>query len=287
MRAATRKRKPPTTPKQRTSTPRARRGPLPDAESQRPELRDESLEFAEALFGPAPAVTSSNKPDALIETCRVAYESGERARLLLALRLCLSMRAVAPAWVINGFHLATARWFSGEADTLDEAFGVVRPKNFNRAAYLKRRKLEKQVYRAVVAAKQRGESITDELFEEIGRPLGLGKTLVKEYYTDVREFAAFYASVASEAVSAYWEEEERYNHSMYEEFLSSGHMSEGFGVMSCNEESGEVISPPPELTDAEYEWMLEQANRCMEELERQIGEDALQIAVTQRAPLPS
>ena len=200
MRAETRKKKPPATAKKKNSTPRASVMSLPDDQSTRPDLRDQSLDFAEALFGPAPAITSSNKPDALLETCRVAYENGDRARLLLALRLCLSMRVLAPAWVVNAVHLATARWYSGEADTLDEAFGVVRRKNFNRAAYLKRQKLEKQVYRKVSAAKERGESITDELFEQIGRPLGLGKTLVKEYYTDVRKLAEFYADVGSQAI---------------------------------------------------------------------------------------
>lgn len=112
---------------------------------------------------------------------------GDRAALLVAIAVCLETRSVAPQWVVKAYLDAINKWFSMEVKNLGDAFGVAMPKGKHLNAMKKRLKLKPAVFDAVLDASNRGRAIDDELFEEIGGKLGLGKTLVKQYYKEAIE----------------------------------------------------------------------------------------------------
>jgi hypothetical protein len=123
---------------------------------------------------------------AILDEHRARFERGHKAELLYAIRLCLDQRVVAPEWVVDAFARAMRKWGSFDVRTLDEAFGVEWPKGKSIAAARKRWRLALAARLAVSEARRAGRAVDDELFEEIGRRLGVGKTLVKEYLATAR-----------------------------------------------------------------------------------------------------
>jgi hypothetical protein len=125
-------------------------------------------------------------PDPL-EQCWRLFEGGDQFALFEAMRICHAQRIVAPEWIVEAFFLATNRWYTLDATSLDEAFAVAYAKGTNFNALRKRRALTMAVYRKITTAHEAGGAIDDALFEGVGRELGLGRTQVKDYYSDARE----------------------------------------------------------------------------------------------------
>lgn len=119
---------------------------------------------------------------------RQHFEAGDKNALLQAIRFCFAQEIVAPEWVVNAFFRATNRWYSMDCKELGEAFDLAWPKGANLNALKKRRRLKFHVLNEVNAARNGGRPVDDELFEEIGKRHGLGKTLVKEYLRVAHRF---------------------------------------------------------------------------------------------------
>lgn len=116
------------------------------------------------------------------------FEAGDKNALIQAIRFCFAQEIVAPEWVVAAFFRATNRWYSMDCKELGEAFDLTWQKGANVNAFKKRRRLKFRVLNEVNAARNRGRRVDDELFEEIGKPLGIGKTLVKQYLRVARRF---------------------------------------------------------------------------------------------------
>jgi hypothetical protein len=125
----------------------------------------------------------TQSPTQALEECRRFFDGGDPRALIEAIRLCFAQRMPAPEWVVEAFFTATNRWYALDAETLDESFGVAKPKG-HISAERKRRALLLAVYAAVTDAHKKGRSIDDALLEEVGRGLKppLGKTLAWDYY---------------------------------------------------------------------------------------------------------
>jgi hypothetical protein len=126
---------------------------------------------------------------AMLEELRLRFEAGDGNALIRAIRLTFNQERPAPEWVVAAFFRATNRWYAMQVKSLDEALGVGWQKGKNLSAAKKRRALRFAVYnelrRTVHANPER--PIDDELFEKIGGRLGIGKTLVKDYYRSARD----------------------------------------------------------------------------------------------------
>lgn len=66
-----------------------------------------------------------------LEEFRKAYEAGNRIALFHAISTCLAHEVRAPKWVYDAFHVAVFGWALAEFRTLDQAFGVTRPKGWS------------------------------------------------------------------------------------------------------------------------------------------------------------
>lgn len=122
-----------------------------------------------------------------LEEHRRRFQAGNAAELIAAIRFCFNEEIVPPEWIVNAFFRATNDWYSMRTKELGEAFGVQWPKGKSFSAAKKKRRLKWAVDLAVTDAKMRGVPIDNELFASIGKKLGLGVTLVKEYYASARQ----------------------------------------------------------------------------------------------------
>jgi hypothetical protein len=121
-----------------------------------------------------------------LDALRQRFEAGDKNALIQAIRRCFQFGVVAPEWVVDAFFRGTNRWYQMDVKSLDEALGVAWPKGRSLAAARKRRRLQFAVLNEVNRAKSKGRAVDGELFEQIGRRLGLGATLVKDYYRAAR-----------------------------------------------------------------------------------------------------
>ena len=67
---------------------------------------------------------------AMLEWYRQKYEGGDGAALLKAIEYCGMYRLVMPDWIVTNFATSFHSWDRFECKTLDDAFGVARPKGF-------------------------------------------------------------------------------------------------------------------------------------------------------------
>jgi hypothetical protein len=87
-------------------------------------------------------------------------------------------------WLADEVAAAAGRWIEYDARTLNEAFGIDRPKGFSLPAARKKFVLLRRVFRRVIEAQANATPIDDGLFEQIGEDIGIGKTTVKEYWRE-------------------------------------------------------------------------------------------------------
>ena len=110
------------------------------------------------------------------------YEAGDKSQLIAAIRFCGEQKTVMPEWVVHEFQQATNNWYNLEVKELGAAFGLQWPKGAHMKAMKNRGSLVFDVLNRVEKAKNKGVPVDENLFSKIGKEIGLGKTLVSEYY---------------------------------------------------------------------------------------------------------
>ena len=116
-----------------------------------------------------------------------AHAHGLIEAVLPAIFCCVINDLPFPEWLKKAFCLQYLRGFHGRLKSWDDAFGRPRTKAKYQREFRARYKAA-EAYDYVVEAKSRGEPITDELFEKIGRERGLGgREITKKFYTAVRK----------------------------------------------------------------------------------------------------
>ena len=123
---------------------------------------------------------------AMLEELRQRYQAGDKSKLVAAIRFCGNHKLIMPEWVVDAFFKATNSWYNYEVKELGEALDLAWPKGAHINALKKKRKNKYAVYNRVSEAHEHGETIDINLFEQIGRELGIGRTLASEYYYEVK-----------------------------------------------------------------------------------------------------
>jgi hypothetical protein len=114
------------------------------------------------------------------------FSAGEKYALLQAVRKCANHDLPMPEWLSAAFIKAFDQVHTYRAKSWDEVFGTPIPKGVQMAALKKRREKSAHVWNAVQGARSQGIPVDDELFAGVGKKLGLGVTLTKEYYAHAR-----------------------------------------------------------------------------------------------------
>src|SRR5438105_3278667 len=125
---------------------------------------------------------------ATLDEYRQRFERGDKAVLLAGIRFCLEQKIIAPEWIVDAWAKAHNSWASYKVKTFDEALGVGLRKGAHMHALKQRRLLKFAVWNAVENAHNRGRTIDNNLFAEVGKNMTppIGKTRAKEYYKAAR-----------------------------------------------------------------------------------------------------
>jgi hypothetical protein len=127
---------------------------------------------------------------------KAEYESGGHPEAVLRIVwVCAMHRWQLPEWAKNAFDAVYRLAYEGRLRSWDEAFGEPFPEQQVRRAKMRGRRVE--VWAKVHDYALQGEPITNDLFERVGRDLGISSyTTVKELYYEVQ---ATYVSTQSDA----------------------------------------------------------------------------------------
>lgn len=119
--------------------------------------------------------------DLLMEKAR--YEAGDKNALLGAIRICANHDLVMPEWLARAFIRGYDKVLNHKVGSWDDAFGRPLPKGKHLNAARKKREKGPAAWLEVQRmVKEEDRAIDDLLFEDVGKKLGLGKTLVSEFY---------------------------------------------------------------------------------------------------------
>lgn len=113
---------------------------------------------------------------AVIEGLRRRYDRGDSDALLQALRLCLAFEVLPPEWVRAQVMNAIMRFWTYEAVTLDEAFGVKRSTD-PRTITTERMNVKRigELTQYIWGEQVKGASLNEEFFAEVGQRFGINK----------------------------------------------------------------------------------------------------------------
>lgn len=117
------------------------------------------------------------------------FNGGDKMALLAAIRICANHDIPLPPWASSAYIAAYDRVLNCRAKSWDSVFGKPYPAGVHLAALRKRREKSFAVHIEVkrILASAPDTPIDEHLFERVGKPLGLGKTLAGEFYYAVEK----------------------------------------------------------------------------------------------------
>lgn len=131
-------------------------------------------------------------PTQAMEDLQQRFTAGDRTALLAALYIFTGdhrdiegRERLLPEWVRDGFQSIYRDVLFGVEKGWDSAFGHPHPKGRNVSSYRNRIKFAGRIFRAVVAARERGEPVNRDLFEKVGESLGVSGSTAERYYYDI------------------------------------------------------------------------------------------------------
>ena len=121
----------------------------------------------------------------MAESHREAVEAGDGEALIHALVGALQRGGAVPDWLAYRALAAFRRWMHLKARTLDEAFGVSRPKGRQIATQRHRADRGILVFMDVDQLRAARVPVDEQLFAAVGRLHGFGKTTASEIYYSI------------------------------------------------------------------------------------------------------
>ncbi|MGY4596343.1 hypothetical protein ACVWXL_004089 [Bradyrhizobium sp. GM22.5] len=138
------------------------------------------------LQGSAMPKKSHHDDGLMLEVYEAAFKRGDRLSLFRAIDHCARHGLALPGWAAKAFRDGYRKIRDFKAASLDDAFGKPFRKGLHvdRAALRKKHQLD--VYLRIQYLHKQGRPIDDALFEEVGKGFGIGRTVCKELYANVK-----------------------------------------------------------------------------------------------------
>ena len=114
--------------------------------------------------------------------------AGEAEALLDALELCAAYRIPLQEWAANEFLKRFYPWAEFRTATLDDAFGVARPKGTHLKARRLRQALWFDILREVSRLQNEGMPLSDEIFERVAELVGTSTKRARKIYYEIPKF---------------------------------------------------------------------------------------------------
>jgi hypothetical protein len=130
---------------------------------------------------------------AYLEGLHTNFNAGDKNALFQAIRECGRQNIPMPEWTVNAFFAATNRWYRMDVKTLDDAFGIEWPKGKRFDAAKRNQNLSYAVYRRCFELSnpelppETRRRRDNQLFEDVGKEFGIGKTLASRYFYSFHE----------------------------------------------------------------------------------------------------
>ena len=160
---------------------------LPEALAEQARWQAETGKQSDSCM-PLARCTAAAQVSARRQRCEAANGGFE---VLLCIRDCVTNGLVAPEWLAYAYNRRFDAVLNCRVGSWhhDQAFGRPYPKGTHLAALRKARRTRYAVVLAVHAALELepAPAIDGALFEAVGRPLGLGKTLTANLYYETRD----------------------------------------------------------------------------------------------------
>ena len=130
-----------------------------------------------------------------LEALRVEYEkTNDGWHVLIAVRKCAASDLVMPDWLADAYCRRFDQVLNCQMKSWDEAFNPPYPKgthlNRKRADRLNRFKVFNDI--AEILERDPETPINEELFERIGKKLGIGKTKANELYYETKKLMSHF-----------------------------------------------------------------------------------------------
>lgn len=121
-----------------------------------------------------------------LDYMEMRYRESDASKLISAVIYCGEHKVIMPEWVVQELRAKTEPWFKHDVKDLGEALGVQLPKGAHLNKLKQRARYQGVVYTRVVYAQRCGKALHNDLFDEIGSALGIGKTRAAEYYYSLK-----------------------------------------------------------------------------------------------------
>lgn len=136
-----------------------------------------------------------------LDELRSKIEAGESDAILDALWVAIRPDAVMPDWLAVRLSRAVMDYKSSKTRTLDEAFGISRPKSYPLKARRERWEKAGRIVRDAVLLHRHHVPFGDAMFQALGEIHGVGKSRAAQYFyfhKDRRTNTFYAASHAAE-----------------------------------------------------------------------------------------
>lgn len=139
----------------------------------------------------------NDEPDVFDEDIEAAMlefdKSNDGTWIFEAIRRCNQYGKIMPERVRKPFEDALERYKTADARTLDEAFGIARPKGWSQSAARSRSRktglgisVAAAIYYLIAGASLRKRAIDDELYAEVGAKYGVSGATARNFYREVK-----------------------------------------------------------------------------------------------------
>lgn len=122
----------------------------------------------------------------MLDQCKESFGSGRVEALWEAIYLCAEQQAVMPEWVADEVIAIEAQSRNGNLRSFDQVLGYRRPNTKTVAAATKRKKHLDVVLHKLTLAVRGGEAISSDLFDEIGKEVGVSRRTVEGIYGEAK-----------------------------------------------------------------------------------------------------
>lgn len=117
-----------------------------------------------------------------LEQCARDYCAGDKTALAHTIAICAKHGVALPNWASDAYVTGYRNIANFHSKTWDSIFGTPVPKGKQLSALRKRRQKAFLIWNEIQYLHERGRSIDNDLFDEIGEKFGVGATVAKEYY---------------------------------------------------------------------------------------------------------
>lgn len=121
-----------------------------------------------------------------MDRCLLAYYAGERDMLFEAINLCGMYRAPLPDWIRYELREGLLAWRRSSVREFGEAFGI-QPKSGKIHSAQRQYDVAGLLYQEIERRRAAGDSMTNDLWEEVGAKFAVSRTVAKEYHQHVKD----------------------------------------------------------------------------------------------------